>query len=97
MPLKPTIPGTDRPKKDDEFSDPEKADWIVQSGRELAGGVFGVAAPLGLVDVANLRRCLQFFDELPPEWRTGEVVGAVDDLRELLTRVPQRPPVRARA
>jgi hypothetical protein len=96
-PLKPTVPGSDRAKKFEEFSTAERIDWIVQTRKE-AQGVFGVAAPVGLVDVVNLKRCLAFFDELPAAAKAdGELQGTVDDLRELLARVPERPPVKARA
>jgi hypothetical protein len=97
MPLKPITPGTDKAKPFTDFSVVEKVDWIVQTRREVTG-VFGVGAPVGLVDVVNLKRCLAFFDELPAAAKAdGELQGTVDDLRELLARVPERPPVKARA
>lgn len=98
MPLKPIHKHLGTPKKFEDFSTDERISWITATRREIGGGVFGVAGPIGLVDVVNVKRCLAFYDGLSDaEKQDGELQGSIADLRDLLERTPERPATRARA
>ena len=96
MPLKPTVPGTDGPKKFEDFSISERIDWIKQTRAELAGGVFGRPVLPGFIPTAAIGQCQKLFDELPAAAQ-AELQGEMDDLRAMLASAPERPPARARA
>lgn len=87
-PMKPVHKLTGTPKTFEEFSIVETVSWIKYTRADM-GGVFALSDVPRNVDAVNIRRCIEMFEALPDTARSdGELVGAVEDLRELLSRLP---------